>query len=337
MITKNGFMKKAGVLLTVIVITIIAIPTLSASGVEEGEYPNRNIRLIIPTGEGGSADRTAQAITKVWSEYLGVQFERSFHPGASGQVGYEIFADAEPDGYTLLSGNLSAEMIMYGLQDPDYNFPEDIVYFASVGTDPQVVWVPNDSPFQTFEDMVEASRERTLTVATSRMPHPATIGAAAIADATGGDFQMVPYGGGSAARTAGVTGEVDVAIDDVGSSMPLDEEIRYLAMFQNENKWPELSDNVPTVNDLLGLDLPNLGSIRVFAVQREFIEQYPERFELLKSTLQEALNDPRMAEEYEAVGFDRVFLGYQGQEETMADAERMLGMVNEFSDFLTAE
>jgi hypothetical protein len=119
--------------------------------------------------------------------------------------------------------------------------------------------------------------------------------------------------------------------------MPLDEEIRYLGMFQNENQWPELSDGVPTVNDLLDLDLPNLGSIRVFAVQREFIEQYPERFEILKSTLQEALADPRMAEEYEAVGFDRVFLGYQGQEATMAEAERMLNMVTQFADFLTAE
>ncbi len=318
-----------------LMLVLVGIAGISASGVEEGEYPNRNIRLIIPTGEGGSADRVAQAVTNVWREYLGVEFERSFHPGASGQVGYEIFMNSEPDGYTILTGNLSAEMIMYGLQDPNYDFPEDLVYFASVGTDPQVLWVPRDSPFQTIEELVEESQRRPITVSTSRLPHPATIGAAAIADATGGTFRMVPYGGGSAARTAGVTGEVDASIDDVGSSMPLEEDIRYLVMFQNENLWPDLSENVPTVNDVFGLELPNLGSIRVFAVQREFMERYPDRFEILVSTLQEAMADPRMAEEHEAVGFDRVFVNYQGMEATMADAERMLGLVDQFRDFLT--
>jgi len=327
--------KKVRMLLIALAVAVIGIPVLGASGVEEGEYPNRNIRLIIPTGEGGSADRVAQAVTNVWREYLGVEFERSFHPGASGQVGYEVFMDSEPDGYTLLTGNLSAEMIMYGLQEPDYNFPEDLVYFASVGTDPQVLWVPKDSPFETIEELVEESKRRPITVSTSRLPHPATIGAAGIADATGGEFRMVPYGGGSAARTAGVTGEVDASIDDVGSSMPLADDIRFLVMFQSENLWPDLSENVPTVNDVFGTDLPNLGSIRIFAVQREFIEQYPERFEILVSTLQEAMADPRMAEEHEAVGFDRVFVSYQGMEETMADAERMLGLVEQFEDFLT--
>ncbi|MFW5796502.1 MAG: tripartite tricarboxylate transporter substrate-binding protein, partial [Alkalispirochaeta sp.] len=217
--------KKARMLLIALAVAVIGIPVLGASGVEEGEYPSRNIRLIIPTGEGGSADRVAQAVTNVWREYLGVEFERSFHPGASGQVGYEVFMDSEPDGYTLLTGNLSAEMIMYGLQDPDYDFPEDLVYFASVGTDPQVLWVPKDSPFETIEELVEESKERPITVSTSRLPHPATIGAAGIADATGGEFRMVPYGGGSAARTAGVTGEVDASIDDVGSSTPLADDI----------------------------------------------------------------------------------------------------------------
>ncbi len=327
--------KKARMLLIALAVAVIGIPVLGASGVEEGEYPSRNIRLIIPTGEGGSADRVAQAVTNVWREYLGVEFERSFHPGASGQVGYEVFMDSEPDGYTLLTGNLSAEMIMYGLQDPDYDFPEDLVYFASVGTDPQVLWVPKDSPFETIEELVEESKERPITVSTSRLPHPATIGAAGIADATGGEFRMVPYGGGSAARTAGVTGEVDASIDDVGSSTPLADDIRFLVMFQSENLWPDLSEDVPTVNDVFDTDLPNLGSIRVFAVQREFIEQYPGRFEILVSTLQEAMEDPRMAEEHEAVGFDGVFVSYQGMDETMADAERMLGLVEQFEDYLT--
>jgi hypothetical protein len=56
---------------------------------------------------------------------------------------------------------------------------------------------------------------------------------------------------------------------------------------------------------------------------------------LLVSTLKKAMADPRMGVEHEAVGFDRVFVNYQGQEATMADAEKMLLLVEQFRQFLT--
>lgn len=332
----NGRLRTVLVAMTLLV--LVGGWNLWAEGAaEEGEYPSRNIEVVVPTGEGGAADRVVQALSNVWRDYLGVEFERSFYPGASGEVGYTTFLRTEPDGHTILSGNIGPEMIMYGLQDPDYNFPEDYLYFGSVAVDPAVIWVAADSPFETIQDLVEEARERTVTISTSRMPHPATVGALALAEATGADFSIVPYGGGSPARTAGLTREVDAVTTHVGSSLDLAEDIRFLVMFQSENQWPELSDNAPTANDAFDIDLPDLGATRAFGVHREFKENYPERYEVLTGTFREAFEDPRFAEEFEAVGFDSTFLSYKGEEASMDVAERMLDLVSTYRGLLEGE
>src|SRR5688572_32892028 len=94
------------------------------------KYPSRTFSVVIPTGQGGGAERLARAFDDAWSKPLGQPFEYSFHAGASGQIGYEVFVKRRPhDGHNLLFGNMGAEMIMYAVQKPNYKFPEDFIYF----------------------------------------------------------------------------------------------------------------------------------------------------------------------------------------------------------------
>src|SRR3546814_9320758 len=54
-------------------------------------YPERNIEILIPTAEGGGADRDVRIFTSVWKNHIDTNFEYAFFPGAAGQVGYEVF------------------------------------------------------------------------------------------------------------------------------------------------------------------------------------------------------------------------------------------------------
>src|SRR3546814_6559593 len=64
-------------------------------------YPERNLEIVIPTAEGGGADRDIRIFTSVWKNHLDANFEYSFFPGAAGQVGYEVFGGKrEPDCYS---------------------------------------------------------------------------------------------------------------------------------------------------------------------------------------------------------------------------------------------
>ena len=61
------------------------------SGASAQTSPSRKISVVIPTGQGGGAERLARAFDDAWGPLLKTQFEYSFFPGASGQIGYELF------------------------------------------------------------------------------------------------------------------------------------------------------------------------------------------------------------------------------------------------------
>ena len=211
---------------------ISSVPKTAADG-----YPMKNIDIIIPTEEGGAMDRAVRAFVNVWRTHLKTNFQTSFYPGASGEVGYRFFMKKPADGYTLLAGNIGPEILMYAMQKPDYAFPKDYVYFGTMDADPVVIWVNKDSPFNSIGDLIAEGKKRPITIATSRYPHPATLAALLLARETGADFNIISYGGGAPTRTAAITGEVDAATTHLSSSSDLASEIKFLLMFNDENHW----------------------------------------------------------------------------------------------------
>ena len=82
------------------------------------------MRVVIPTGQGGGADRLARVFDDFWGPLLKTSFEYGFFAGAAGQVDYELYLHKrERDGHNLLFGNMGPEMIMYALQKPNTGFP----------------------------------------------------------------------------------------------------------------------------------------------------------------------------------------------------------------------
>ncbi len=65
-------------------------------------YPNRPVRIIVPTGAGGLTDILARMVGQKLTEVWGQQVLIENRPGAGGTVGTEAVAKAPPDGYTLL-------------------------------------------------------------------------------------------------------------------------------------------------------------------------------------------------------------------------------------------
>lgn len=299
-------------------------------------YPNKIIQVIVPSDEGGAMDRAVRAFTNVWSKKLGVSFQVSFYPGASGQVGYELFTKAEPDGYTLLCGNIGPEMLMYATQDVGYKFPDDYVYFGGMDADPAVIWVAKNSPINSMEELIALGKTRTVTLSTSRYPHPSTLAALLLAQQSGADFSIIPYGGGAATRTAGLTGEVDAVTTNLSSSLELLDEIKILMVFNDTNEWPDKTQNAPVPSDL-GYTIPAMGANRAWAVSSKFITDYPERYALLASTFEEVMNDPQLATEMETVGMDPAFLGMLNQEECTAIALGTADMAAEYKDVLSGK
>ncbi len=83
----------------------------AAAGAAAQNYPDRPIRMLIPFAPGGATDIIARMIEPKMSRALGQQIVVDNRAGAAGNIAVELTAQAQPDGYTLLVGNISTNSI----------------------------------------------------------------------------------------------------------------------------------------------------------------------------------------------------------------------------------
>ena len=255
-------------------------------------YPDQNIDVIIPTREGGGADRLFRAFTSVWKKYLNTNFEPGFFPGASGRVGYEVYMGKyKPDAYSLIFGNMGPEVLNWAVKEPSFGV-DDYLYFGRVDTDPGVVFVGAESKFKSIDDIIAEGKKRKLNVGTSRLAHPASIGILALGEHTGAQFNLVPLSGGKKTVAGAVTLEMDFCVLTSGSVIAAGDACRTLLVFNDENVAGDKLNNAPTMNSYFGTKLPPMFSARAFGIHKAAVDAHPDRFELLQKTFKQTFDDP---------------------------------------------
>lgn len=302
------------------------------------KYPSRKINVLIPTGQGGGAERIARPFDALWSKLLGQPFEYEFQAGAAGQVGYTLYVQKrERDGHNMLFGNMGPEMIMYALQKPAYKFPDDYVYFCSTDTDDSCIFVRKDSPFKKVEEVVEQAKKRKLNVGTSRIPHPASIGILQLGKETNSQYGLIPFGGGNPTQVAVLSGEVDIGVLPIAGIVRLSDQFRVLGVFNDNNILAAQSGNAPSINKVFGTKIPNLYSSRAWAIHTEFINKNPEAFAMLEKTAKQVMDDPAFIEGAKAAGEAFEVLKYGDRASCTKYALAMVELANEYRTILSAK
>jgi tripartite-type tricarboxylate transporter receptor subunit TctC len=298
-------------------------------------YPERNIEVIVPTREGGGADRNLRAFTSVWKKYLDTNFEPGFYPGASGRVGYEVYMGKyEPDAYSLIFGNMGPEVLNWVVERPSFDI-DDYVYWGRVDTDPGCLFVGAESKFQTLDDIIAEGKKRKLNVGTSRLAHPASIGMLALAEETGIEVTLIPLSGGKRTVAGAVTGEVDFSVLTSGTVAAAGDAVKTLLIFANENKLGEALDNAPTMNAVYGTNLPPMLSSRAFGIHKAAMDNHPDRFEVLQSTFKQVFEDPAYREAVEGARGHWEYVNYGGIEECAEFKQSMLDLGAKYKSYLT--
>jgi putative tricarboxylic transport membrane protein len=255
-------------------------------------FPSRAMSIFVPTREGGGADRNLRLVTGVWKKYLNTKFDRRFYPGASGRVGYETYmGKAGNSGHELIFGNMGPEVLNWVVKKPTFPI-SNYFYFGRVDEDAAVVFVGKRSKYKTIDDIIAAGKSRILNVGTSRIAHPATIGAMALASHTGAQFNPIPLSGGKNTRAGVATGEMDFGVLPSGGIARKGKNFRTLLVFDSKNRLGSRLNNAPTANDHFGMKLPPMYSARAFGIKTEVQKKHPERVALLQSTLDKVFADP---------------------------------------------
>lgn len=306
-----------------------------ATTVRAADFPERPMQVYIPTRAGGGADRNFRSFAGVWKEHLGGELEPQFFPGAAGRVGYETYmGKASDDGHDLIFGNMGPEVLNWVVKKPTFAL-EDYFYFVQVDADPGSVYVNSDSDMKTLEDVIAEGKKRTLTVGTSRLAHPASLGMLVLAKKTGMKVNLIPLSGGKNTRNGVLTGEVDLGVLPVTSVMGR-KGINVVGLFDEANALPEKLPNAVLVNTDYDLGIPPLAAgARAFGIKKAAVDKHPERFEKLVSSAMKVFDDPAYKEAVVAAKAPWEFIAPGGADACAEYVRNITEVGEEYRDLLT--
>ncbi len=133
----------------------------SRAPTDAADFPNRPIRIVLPTAAGSGADIAARTIAQKLSEAWGQQVVVDNRSGANGIIGMEMVAKAKPDGYTLLQGFSSALAINpYVYKSLPYDTFRDYAPITQTVTNTIVLVVNPFLPARSVKELVALGRSR---------------------------------------------------------------------------------------------------------------------------------------------------------------------------------
>ncbi len=129
-----------------------------ASRAKAAGYPDRPVRIIVPFAPAGPTDIMARIMAAHLGERLGGSFIVENRAGAGGNIGANVVAHADPDGYTLLvaSSALVANPSLY--KRVPFDVYTDFAPIAELGTSPNVFIADPKSGIKTIADLVARAK-----------------------------------------------------------------------------------------------------------------------------------------------------------------------------------
>jgi len=192
----------------------LALGALSAASVAAAAgYPDRPIRLIVPTSPGSTADVVARVVAENLGKALAQPLIVENLAGAAGIPGTRQLVSAKPDGYTLgiVSSNHAINPSLY--KSLPYDTVRDITPISVIGTTPLVVVVGENSPYKTMGDLLKAAREQPgkINYGSSGTGSVLHLAGELLKSKAGVDMMHIPYKGGNALITDVMSGQIQVA------------------------------------------------------------------------------------------------------------------------------
>lgn len=238
---------------------VVTLWTVS-SPTQAQTWPDRYVRFVVPFAAGGAADVVTRIVVAKMSENVGQTFIVENRTGASGKIGTDGVAKAEPDGYTFLVGSPGTLAINPNVFSRlPYDVKRDFVAVSHVATFPQVLTVNANAPARTLTDFLDyvKARPKKLSYGSSGVGSTGHLITAMFMHEAGLEALHVPFRGGGPAAQALASGSVDFVIDGLPTfqGFVASNLVRILAI-TSKQKWPGLPE-VPTIGEraVPGFDL----------------------------------------------------------------------------------
>jgi tripartite-type tricarboxylate transporter receptor subunit TctC len=235
---------------------VLASPCGAQTGAAQN-YPNRQIRLVVPFAAGGPADLLARVIADEMSKDLGQQVYVDNRPGANTIIGAELVAKSDPDGYTLLMA-IDGTLVMnpYLYSKLSYDPFKDFAPVSLVAEVPSVIEANDSVAANTMKELIDAEKAKPGGLLMGYSTPTSQVTAELLNMRAGVKFTLVPYRGGTTQVTGLLGGEIQLGLESVNVALPFAKAGKLKILALTGGSRISLAPDIPTVAETLpGFDL----------------------------------------------------------------------------------
>lgn len=270
------------------------LPLAAPALAQQGPFPNRPVRMVIPVGVAGATDIVGRIIAEQMGTILGRPVIPENVVGAGSTIGATAFQRTPADGYTIFIGTNNHPVMKAVRPEFPYDPITDFQPICLAARQPSVLAVHPSVPARTVPELLAWLRERRDTVnygstfpgATNHLAGELLKGLAHL------DFTIVPYRTAALAVQDLVAGRVQLTVDSPMMLAPLirDGQLRGLAVSGREP-----SDLMPGLPTLAASGVPGY---ELIAWQALFVRPGtpPEATAILTDAARRAVADPGVRE-----------------------------------------
>ena len=186
----------------------------------QAAWPSRPVRVIVPSSPGGGTDAFGRILSQALTEQTGQSFVVDNKPGASGNIGADLVAKSEPDGYTILvASNSSLGINPVLLKTMPFDIGRDLAPVTRGVMAPMVVVASPATGWKTLKDLVDAGKREPgkFFYGSAGVGSPVYVGVRMIEEVTGAKFTHVPYKGVAPAYQDLLSGRLQFMFTDLAS------------------------------------------------------------------------------------------------------------------------
>lgn len=208
------------------------------------------MRIVVPYPPGGSSDIIARVIAPRLAEALKQTVVVENKPGANGNLGAGIVVQSAQEGHTVLLCDVGALAISPSVYTKlSFDPSKDLRAVGMLAYSPHVLAVHPDVPAKTVPELVALSKKQRLNFAVTAIGSAPHLAAVAVQQATGAQWEYVPYKGGSQAVTDTIGGQTQVIMNGLLATLPHIKGGKLRAIAISKKERMQLVADIPTISE----------------------------------------------------------------------------------------
>jgi tripartite-type tricarboxylate transporter receptor subunit TctC len=214
-------------------------------------WPSRPISIVVPFSAGGPTDTLARLMSEPMRRYLGQTVVVENVTGAGGTIGTGRVVRSTPDGYTLSIGHWGTHVINGAYYTLNFDVFKDFAPVAMIATNPQVVVSKVAVPAKTLKELIPwiKTNQDKIQFGTGGVGGASHIAGIYFQNRIGVNVPFVPYRGGAPALQALLSGEIDLYMTQVASSVAHVRSGKLRAYLVTAKTRQAAAPEIPTVDE----------------------------------------------------------------------------------------